>query len=51
MIWTDGSAFPNELGYDGAFYSWDGKTIVYRAWHHTDSASAAEYRGFSARTS
>jgi TolB protein len=36
----------NELGYDGgAFYSWDGKMIVYRAWHVTDSTAAAEYRG------
>jgi Tol biopolymer transport system component len=35
----------SELGYDGgAFYSWDGSMIVYRACHYTDSASAASYR-------
>ncbi len=45
---TDGSdvrRLTNELGYDGgAFYSWDGAHIVYRAWHQTDSASAATYK-------
>jgi Tol biopolymer transport system component len=40
----------NELGYDGgAFYSWDGARIVYRAWHETDSARAAEYRALLTR--
>jgi len=35
----------NELGYDGgAFYSWDGQTICYRAWHYTDSAEVATYK-------
>jgi TolB protein len=35
----------DETGYDGgAFYSWDGTKIVYRAWHYTDSASAASYK-------
>lgn len=35
----------HELGYDGgAFYSWDGRSIVYRALHYTDSSSAAAYR-------
>ncbi len=49
---TDGSEITqltHELGYDGgAFYSWDGRSIVYRAWHHTDSAAAAEYRALLA---
>ena len=34
----------HELGYDGgAFYSFDGSMIVYRACHYADSASAADY--------
>jgi TolB protein len=40
---SDVRQLTHELGYDGgAFYSWDGEMIVYRAWHYTDSASAAE---------
>ena len=40
----------DELGYDGgAFYSWDGRMLVYRAWHQTDSASAAQYRALLGR--
>jgi len=35
----------NEIGYDGgAFYSWDGKMIVYRAWHYDNADAVAEYR-------
>jgi Tol biopolymer transport system component len=35
----------NEVGYDGgAFYSWDGRSIVYRALHYTDTSAAATYR-------
>ena len=42
---SDVRQLTNETGYDGgAFYSWDGKTIVYRAWHYADSAEAEEYR-------
>jgi Tol biopolymer transport system component len=42
---TDVRQLTSELGYDGgAFFSWDGSQIVYRAWHHADSASAAEYK-------
>ncbi len=40
----------HELGYDGgAFYSWDGSMIVYRACHYTDSSEAAAYRSLLAR--
>jgi Tol biopolymer transport system component len=42
---TDVRQLTRETGYDGgAFYSWDGKTIVYRAWHYTDSAEVSAYR-------
>ncbi|MCL4509855.1 MAG: hypothetical protein M1470_02135 [Bacteroidetes bacterium] len=45
---TDVKRLTNELGYDGGpFFSWDGKMIVYRAYHpdlRRDSAEAAEYR-------
>lgn len=35
----------HEIGYDGgAFYSWDGTMIVYRAQHQTDSTAIADYR-------
>jgi TolB protein len=36
----------HEEGYDGgAFFSPDGTRIVYRAWHPTDPAELADYRG------
>jgi Tol biopolymer transport system component len=39
-----------EIGYDGgAFFSWDGTRIVYRAWHHEDSASIAAYKDLLAK--
>ena len=39
----------NETGYDGGgFFSWDGKRIVYRAYHQTDSASVADYKSLLA---
>jgi Tol biopolymer transport system component len=45
---TDGSdvrRLTSELGYDGgAFYSPDGKQIVYRSHHPADSAGVAEYK-------
>lgn len=35
----------HEVGYDGgAFYSWDGKHIIYRAYHPTDSIHIADYQ-------
>lgn len=35
----------HEIGYDGgAFYSWDGTLICYRAHHPTDSAKVADYQ-------
>ncbi len=46
---SDIKQLTNELGYDGgAFYSWDGKMICYRAWHYTDSADVATYKGLLA---
>jgi len=40
----------NELGYDGgAFFSWDGKRIVYRAFHQKDSAAVADYKALLAQ--
>jgi Tol biopolymer transport system component len=40
----------SELGYDGGpFFSWDGSLIVYRGWHHADSAAAAQYRSLLAK--
>jgi Tol biopolymer transport system component len=40
----------DEIGYDGgAFFSWDGRLIVYRAWHHTDSSDIAAYRDLLSR--
>jgi len=40
----------DEVGYDGgAFYSWDGSMICYRAWHDTDSVAAASYRELLAK--
>jgi TolB protein len=37
------------VGYDGGpWYSWDGKKIVYRAHHPTDSAEVAEYKSLLA---
>ena len=47
---SDVTQLTNEPGYDGgAFYSWDGKMIVYRAWHYTDSAEASAYRALLAK--
>jgi Tol biopolymer transport system component len=38
-------------GYDGgAFFSHDGKRIVYRAYHPTDSVELADYRGLLAQS-
>jgi len=47
---TDVRQLTDELGYDGgAFYSWDGTMIVYRAWHPIDSAGAATYKQLLSR--
>lgn len=42
---SDLKQLTNEVGYDGgAFYSWDGKTICYRAGHYSDSTEVGTYR-------
>ncbi len=42
---TNVKRLTNEIGYDGGpFYSWDGKKIVYRAYHPKDSAEVSEYK-------
>ncbi len=50
---TDGSdvvRLTNEIGYDGgAFYSADGKKIVYRSHHPSDSAGIADFQNLLAR--
>lgn len=43
---TDVRRLTNTLGYDGGpWWSPDGTKIVYRAWHPTDSAGIADYKG------
>jgi Tol biopolymer transport system component len=47
---SDVRQLTHELGYDGgAFYSWNGRMIVYRAWHYADSSGIAAYTGFLAQ--
>lgn len=42
---SDVRQLTHEIGYDGgAFYSWDGRKIVYRAWHYEDSSGIAAYK-------
>jgi TolB protein len=46
---TDQKRLTHALGYDGGpWYSWDGKKIVYRAHHPTDSAEVADYKSLLA---
>lgn len=42
---SDVRRLTDEIGYDGgAFYSWDGTMICYRAYHPADSATIADYQ-------
>jgi TolB protein len=46
---SDQKRLTHDLGYDGGpWYSWDGKSVVYRAHHPTDSAEVAEYKSLLA---
>jgi TolB protein len=46
---TDVKRVTHELGYDGgAFFSWDGKKIVYRGYHPTEKAEVDEYKALLA---